>query len=253
MSEPRAERLREIARGAAPHVSQPAEVVVPLFQHQLAVVEYATLAPRMILGDAPATGKDFSAIAAMVAAGRRPFIVCSPPVLLGVWHRHLEQSLPSHRFVSFATGAEVTPANAAGADILLLRHRQMRYTVDAFPVDWFGGIIFDQCQMAACRWSELAMAMRAAVGRLRDDAPVIASSSRVARSPRSLASVVEIIGRLDRHPQLAAARDEKSWASVPNAPAILADLAADCWLARGLKVAAESVESSGANRLAAAG
>ena len=66
MYESRAGRLRELSRGATPRIPQPEGIALPLHPLQIAAAEYATLAPRMILGDPPGTGKDLSAIAAFV-------------------------------------------------------------------------------------------------------------------------------------------------------------------------------------------
>lgn len=246
----RTERLRELSRGAPPRIQQPKGIALPLYPHQVSAAEYASLAPRIVLSDRPGTGKDYCAIAAQVEVAEGRFLVTAPPVLIGTWERHLRQAMPDRQIVTFDPGRGIANPELVAGDIVLLRHRQMTRAVEQLAEVGFHGLIFDQCQTLACCWSRLATAARRFVQGLAQDAPVVASSSQAAASPRTLASVVEVIGRLERHPRLATIRTHRSWASVRDARSILEDLRGDCLLARDADTVLSMSGRGGALRLA---
>ncbi len=226
------ERLREISRGAAPRIEQPAGMAVQLAPHQVAAAEYASLAPRMILSDHSGTGKDYCAIAALMEAGHRPLLVSAPPVLLPVWREHFERALPDWSVVEFERSGDITRGTLRGPDVVLVRHRQLSNTSELLAGAGFGGLIFDQCQMLACSWSRLAIAARQVVAALPDESRVVASSSQAWATPRCLASVLEFLGLLDRNPTIAAIRHKRSWDEVSEAAELLDELRGQCLLAR---------------------
>jgi hypothetical protein len=250
MYESRTERLRELSRGAAPRIPQPEGIALPLHPLQIAAAEYATLAPRMILGDPPGTGKDLSAIAAFVATAERPILVTAPPILLCTWREHFERALPDRRLVEFQQVDDIRPPALVGADVVMLRHRQFTRAADRLAGIGFGGMLFDQCQMLACRWTQLAESARKMVQSLPADATVVASSSQATATPRGLASAVEMLGLLERHPRLAAVRASRSWSDIPEAIEILDELRADCLLARGMHAVVALLDDSEASCLA---
>lgn len=226
------ERRREISRGAAPRIEQPPEIAVELAPHQVAAAEYATLAPRMILGDVTGTARAYTAIAAQVEAGERPLLVSAPPVLLPMWRDHFERALPKWSVAEFECSRDITRGTLRGPDVVLIRHRQLSRTSNLLAEVGFGGLIFDECQMLACSWSQLAIASRRVVASMPDDSRIVASSPQVATTPRCLAGVLEVLGLLDHFPALAAVRRKRSWCEVSGAAEILDELKGVCLLAR---------------------
>jgi hypothetical protein len=247
----RSERLRDLSRGAPPRIPQPEGLALPLYPHQISAVEYASMAPRMIISDRPRAGKDISAIAVQVELAQGRFLVATAPALIGTWDAHLRQAVPDRRIVTVDPGRGVSRAELVAGDVVLLRHRQMARAVEELAETGFGGLIFDQCQVLACSWSRLAAATRRFVEGLAPHSPVVASSSGAARSPRTLAGAVDAIGRLDRHPGLAAVRAHRSWAAVPDAQNILERLRRDCLLARDVESLVAWAGPSGAQSVVA--
>jgi hypothetical protein len=207
-------------------------MAVQLAPHQVAAAEYASLAPRMILSDPSGTGKDYCAIAAMVEADRLPLLVSAPPTLIPVWHDHFERALPEWNVVEFERSTDITVGTLRRCDVALIRHRQLSRSSELLGEAGFGGLIFDQCQMLACSWSQLAIATRSVVAALPDESPVVASSSQARSTPRCLAGVLEVLGLLDRFPAIAAVQRKRSWFEVPDAAEILDELRGQCLLAR---------------------
>jgi len=228
-----ADRLRELSRGARPEIQQPGGIALDLYPHQVAAAEYATVSRRMLLADKDGTGRDLSAIAALVETAAMPYLITTPPSLVEQWREDVERALPSARIIDFTRSADITPEHLAEGDVVLVRHRQLTRSVAALTGNGFGGMVFDQCQRLACRWTQLAEAARTVVRELAGDATVVASSSRVAESPRVLSSAVELIGALDRHPRLAAVAHHRTWAGIPDAREIVEELRGDCLLGRG--------------------
>jgi len=227
-----AERLREISCGAAPLIEQPAEIAVRLAPHQIAAAEYATLAPRMILSDHPATGKDYCAIAALVETAERPLLVSAPPALLALWRERFQRALSDWHVVEFERSSDITPTALRGPDVVMVRHRQLARTSRLLEEVGFEGLIFDQCQMLACHWTQLATAARRVVAALPHGSRVVASSSQACATPRCLASVLEVLGLLGSNPRIAAVRHKRSWGDVPDAAELLDGLRGQCLLAR---------------------
>jgi hypothetical protein len=204
----------------------------------------------MIMGDPPGTGKDLSAIAALVATAERPFLVTAPPILLYTWWEHFDRALPNRQVVYFKRVEDITPRALEGADVVMLRHRQFTRTADRLTGIDFGGMVFDQCQMLACGWTQLAEAARKVVRSLPLDATIVASSSRVVATPRALAGAVELLGLLEQYPRLAAVRASRSWSDVPDALELLEELRADCLMARGMDAVSALRDGSEAHCLA---
>jgi hypothetical protein len=188
----------------------------------------------MILADPAGAGKDYSVIAALVATAQRPFLVTAPPVLLYTWREHFDRALPDHRVIYFKRVDDITQGALAGADVVMLHHRQFTRKADRLADIGFGGIVFDQCQMLACRWTQLAEAARKVVRSLPQDATVVASSSRAAATPRALAGTLEVLGLLERYPHLADIRTDRSWSDILAARELIEELRADCLLARSM-------------------
>jgi hypothetical protein len=243
------ERLREISRGAAPRIEQPADIAVQLAPHQVVAAEYASLAPRMILSDHSGTGKDYCAIAALTEAGHRPLLISAPPLLLPVWREHFERALPDWSIVEFERSGDITRGTLRGPDVVLLRHRQLSSAPEILAEARFRGLILDQCQMLACSWSRLAIAARQVVAALPDESRVVASSSQAWATPRCLASVLEVLGLLDCNPAIAAIRHKRSWNEVSDAAELLDELRGECLLARSTDAVLALLAGDGARPL----
>jgi len=246
MYDTRRQRLRDLSCGAAPHIPQPEGIALPLMPHQLAAVEYARTTRRMVIADRMGTGRDISAIAALAGTNGGPFLVATPPSLVRQWHEDLEKVLPNHRVRDFSRSGEITERSLGAADAVIVRHRQFARSADTIAAVGFGGMVFDQCQALACRWTQLATAARHVIGRLPVESSVVVSSPLVLHTPRSLAGAVEAIGALERHPSLAAVSGRGTWSGVQRAVEIVDELRGDCLLARGHEAVMALIAQRGA-------
>lgn len=232
MQDTKAERLRELSFGAPPQITQPKEIAIPLWPHQVSAAEYATLAPRLILSDHSGTGKDYCGIAALVATARRPLLVTAPPAFLSLWAEHIRRALPARRIVAFEKTTDISPTALRGPDVVLVRHRQFSRAAHVLADIGFRGLLFDQCQRLAVHWTQLAAAARLVAAGMASDSTIVASSSRACATPRSCAGVLEVLGLLDRNPRIAAVREKRTWGDVPDAAELVNGLRGECFLRR---------------------
>jgi hypothetical protein len=234
MDDTKSERLRELSRGAPPRVEQPPGFALRLRAHQIAAAEYAQSAPRMVIADPAGSGAQLSALAAVVDCGARPLLVACPRSLLDEWREQLGRSVPGWRATAFDRnrGEDILLGTS---EVVLVAHTQLTSFAREVRRIRFRGLIFDQSHCLGNPAAQKTRAARHLVAAAGDGATVVESTVLACNTPASLASQLEILGLLERFPEIAAVRRCRSWDEVPEAVSLLEEMRGHCLLARPLE------------------